>query len=227
MRRAFVQDGDAGVVPIAARLEHRGEGIVPIGLGLAQLLPRAVFELAAPATSPVPETSDPLAVDLEATRRDAEVAGLKAAKEKVEAVIHRYLDAIGGVAEARSLGRRFEAEEIVELALMVAKAVIERESTLDSAPLVQLVEDSLASFDADSPVQIRVAPADRAFIVARRPELLERKVEIVADTSISIGGFVMEASRRRIDASVDSRLEGLRQGLIELLREAPADERSC
>jgi flagellar biosynthesis/type III secretory pathway protein FliH len=107
-------------------------------------------------------------------------------------------------------------ENIVALAIAVARHVVDRELAIDRTVVGQLVLRALDDFPIDQPVRIRVNPNDLLVLDAHgTPSLDElagapgRVAHWVPDARIASGGCVVEGRDRIIDGRVETALERL------------------
>ena len=116
------------------------------------------------------------------------------------------------------------SENVVALAIAVARHVIGREILGDASGVAELVRRALAEFPIDQPMRIRVNPTDLSLLsmqsttgeaVSIAPN---RDVRWMADARILPGGCIVEGRERIIDGRVDTALERLYHRLAE-----PAD----
>lgn len=104
---------------------------------------------------------------------------------------------------------------IVDIALRIAEAVIDREIT-DHALVVDSVRRSLQLSGRERAVEIRVHPDELGCLdeaIAAGLITLPANAELVADAAITRGGCIVDAGDTRIDAQVDSALERVRAAL--------------
>ena len=101
---------------------------------------------------------------------------------------------------------------------MVAKEIVQRELAADRSQLLAVVDRALSSVSADTQLVLRVSPGDANYVRQRRPELLREGVVIVEDKQLTVGGCVVETPAWVLDASIEARLEAVREGLVEILQ---------
>jgi flagellar assembly protein FliH len=190
---------------------------------------------AAPAAQPLFPAPEPAAVDpaeverqIEAARADARAEGERqgwaAAQADIAAALARLGEALDQVgAAARAMSRPY-ASELVELALIVARELVGAEVRRDPGPLVRLVERCLEDVAGESSITVRMHPADRAALLAARPDLARADLRLVEDARLARGGCAVDSTRRLVDARIEERLDQVRDGLRELLEEAAAGE---
>jgi flagellar assembly protein FliH len=193
------------VVSLESRLPGRGRATQPAWLEGRSDSPPA----APPATVPDP------AADLEEARRLAEAEGLRVAQAKVEALVNRYLDGIERLGAAAESARRACAEDIVDLALVVAGELIGQEILSDREIIVKTVDHAIGQA-GDGPIKVRLGRADIEYLQRRRPDVAAI-VQLVEDPQLGVGGCVVETPRCELDASFGTRLAALRERLIALM----------
>ncbi|HWM88581.1 MAG TPA: FliH/SctL family protein [Kofleriaceae bacterium] len=215
-----------------------GDTISPLMQKLPQAVPgsraSAWMSNPAPAASPLfarsgqaPRVLDEAEVArrldeaLAEARASGEREGWQKAEPEIAAAIGRLGDALGTVqATARAMARPYAAE-MVELALIVARELVGAEIRRDPAPLIALVERCLDDVAGESSIIVRLNPADRAVLLAARPELARTTdLRVVEDASLARGGCAVESTRRLVDARLEERLDGVREGLRQLMEEA-------
>jgi flagellar assembly protein FliH len=154
-------------------------------------------------------------------RADGERQGWEKAESDVMAAIGRLGEALDRVhATACAMARPY-ATELVELALIIARELVGAEVRRDPAPLFHLIERCLDEVAGESSITVRLHPADRAALLALRPDLAKTPdVRVIEDPALARGGCAVESSRRLVDARVEERLDNVRDGLRELLEGA-------
>jgi flagellar assembly protein FliH len=184
---------------------------------------RPLFALAKPAAAPDPNAHDG---HLEEARAAAELDGLKSAQEKVETLCERYLDGIGHLADVARDARRPVADEVVALAVVIAREILERELSIDRDRVLETVERILQQVKGDGGVSVRLGRADLAYVTQRRPDLFEAGIRFVEDESIGTGGCVVETLGTVTDATLEKRLAAVGRALSQLLAEEPTEGRA-
>ena len=205
--------------PLHATLPQTGRPSAP------DLLGRTVNVLR-PFLSSVPASNDrpdETSFDVEEIKRRAEQQGLLAAKGKVEALAHRYLDAIARLTAAVHEGSRPDAHQIVELAMIVGRAVVAHELSARHELLLATVESALLAVRDDEAVHVRLGPTDLAYVQQNRPELAQSGVRFVEDATLAIGGCIVESTQRVIDASIEARLASVRAAVTAIFSEVGPD----
>lgn len=104
---------------------------------------------------------------------------------------------------------------LVNLATVLARAVIHRELSLDSSQIRQVVTDAVNSLPSTREnVRIRINPSDQEWVseVATR---LDAEVSVITDESILAGGCKVETRHSLVDYTVEKRFQKAVQAMLE------------
>ncbi len=92
--------------------------------------------------------------------------------------------------------RREAEQDVVALALAVARRVLHRELTVAPEALLGLVKAALDKMEAREVHQVRVSRQDAAMVRQFFEQMgLPQRVEVIADASLAPGGVIFESSR--------------------------------
>ncbi len=203
-RPAFATRPRSAPKPLGGQLPSRGDGPPPAWL--------SVFE--PPEPEPEPEPPAPR-IDVAKLRAEIEAEAERAARARYDESCTRYLAGFQRLEQAVAEARRVEAETTVSLALVVARELCGHELKVDEHALREAIDRALHG-GPDDVVRVRVSPRD--FDRLKVEPLVSDQVSLEPDPALAPGGFVVESDREVLDASVESRLEALRAGLIDVLR---------
>jgi flagellar assembly protein FliH len=149
----------------------------------------------------------------------AEAAANRHAEQRLEPAV-AALDAV--IQELASLRKRLRAEaeeDMVKLAVAIARRVIHRELATDPEAILGIVIAAFHKLSARETHRLRISPADAAVIQEHRVQLsLPPGLDISSDTSLVPGSVVFETSRGELDASVDTQLAEIERGFTDVLR---------
>ena len=150
--------------------------------------------------------------------QQGEAEGRKQAQVQLDAEIQRLGRTVAEMAGLRHAIRREAEEELVRLALAIARRILHRELTVDPEALTGLVRAAVGRVEMRETYRVRthpehVAAVTRCLAQAGAPQ----KIEVVADTSLEKGSAVFETARGTLDASVDTQLAEVQRGLVDLL----------
>ncbi len=178
---------------------------------------------------PPAQDSDPTAewiVRLEQASQQGYAKGLlegeRASTEKANLAMKPTLEGLAkSIAEFASLRRRIRSEaeqDLVKLALAVAKKILHRELTVDPGALAGVVKAALANIDAREVDNIRLNPKDAAALGDLVSTAgLQPNAQIIADLGLTTGAILITTSRGQLDASVSAQLNEIERGFADRL----------
>ena len=135
----------------------------------------------------------------------AKVAGL-------ENVMQQFFDPIAQQDQALE-------EAMLDLVLRISEQVIQRELTLDSSQIKQVVRECLKVLPVGSTaVRVYINPQDFEQIKALR-ERHEEHWKIIEDDDLLPGGCRFESLNTRVDGSIETRIAHIAQQILEQQRE--------
>ena len=128
------------------------------------------------------------------------------------------------IEELSGLRQRFrhEAEEdVVALAIAIARRILHRELTVAPEALLGLVKAALEKMELREVHRVRVSRSDAAMVTQYLEKMgLPRKIEVVADPGLPRGAAILDSSRGALDASVETQLAEIERGFADLVRRA-------
>lgn len=145
-------------------------------------------------------------------------AAAKSAKQ-IEQIMARSVHSIEElVAERRKMRRRLE-EDLVHLAVAVARRVLHRELSVDPDALGGIVRAALDRMDAREVHRLRVHPADAPFVEKHFGDWQAPvQLRLEKDASLERGAIVFDTARGSVDASVETQLREIDRGFTDLVR---------
>ena len=151
--------------------------------------------------------------------RAGSAATMKRATEQVTPVLASLNSLIQELVALRPRVRRDAEAGTVELAMAVARRILNREISVDSEAILGLVKSAVERLNAREIHKLRVSPGDYAVIEAQRTSLsLPPAVEIAPDAALLPGSAIFETARGEVDASIQTQLEEIQRGLADLVR---------
>lgn len=162
--------------------------------------------------------------DLAALEREAftkgyaqgERAGAEASAARAEAMLRRLTQTLDDLQSLRGdLIRRTE-RDVVELALAIAKKVLQREVTLDRDLMLAMARVALDRLADVSTASIRLHPDDYAGVMLGRgpSAVTTHGVQIVADVTVRRGGCVVQSEFGSVDIGVATQIDELTHALF-------------
>jgi len=104
--------------------------------------------------------------------------------------------------------------QLTELAMLLAKHLLKKESCVDHQHIQNLLHESLQYLPLKSrDIRARLNPADIELLKLGELKLDEQSWQCIADASVRAGGCVIESDQSVVDASVENRITQLMQQL--------------
>ena len=122
--------------------------------------------------------------------------------------------------EAREVFLESLEGQVVELAVLIAERVLEREASTDRELLQRTVRRALAKIADRQKLRVQVHPDDAAAMREHRITLLEEfdgaeEIEVEVNEAVTLGGCIVESELMQVDA----RLETLLANVLEELKD--------
>jgi flagellar assembly protein FliH len=157
---------------------------------------------------------------IQAQMREARAAGLaegkKAAAAEIEPVVERLSRGIAELTVCRSRLRKQAEDDLVKLALAIAKRILRRELSIDPDALKGVVAAALERIQARDVCTVHAHPDD-APAIERHIHALGVSTQILPDKSLRRGDLLIDTSRGTLDASLDTQLAEIERGLTDRL----------
>lgn len=152
-------------------------------------------------------------------QRAGEAATHKRLDDQVRTVVEGLAKTVAEISATRSETLRRAEADTVRLAIEISRRVLHRELTLDGSALEALIKAAIAKLRNQEIYRVRVHP-DQEKLMRSCLEQAGRGsgVEVVCDSVQARGGVSFEISRGTLDASVDTQLREIENGLVDHMR---------
>jgi flagellar assembly protein FliH len=117
---------------------------------------------------------------------------------------------------------RHEAEEdVIALAMAIARRILHRELTVAPEALLGLLKAALEKIEVREVHRVRVRPEDAPMVQQHLDKMgLPQRVELIADPGLERGSAILDSSRGALDVSVETQLAEIERGFADLVRRA-------
>src|SRR5262249_50250608 len=123
------------------------------------------------------------------------------------------------LAELRPRLRRQAEADLLKLAFAIARRILHRELNVDPEALRGLIQAALEKLQAQEICRGRVHPSQEQLVRSLLAQSTQTsQVELPADPALDRGAAVFETARGNLDASVETQLREIEQGLSDRLR---------
>ena len=209
------------VAPTVGRFEWLG------GVPVAPIATGPVTEMPTLSSTPLPTLDEVRSAQqshLATLEREAfasgyaagERAGLEAGTKRAEAMLRRLAQTLDELKALRGTLVRQTEQQMVQLALAIARKILRREATVDQDLIVAMARVALERVGECGIATIRLNPEDYASTVQRHGDhWAGSRVKVVADPAVSRGGCMVESEFGFVDASVDAQFEQVAQALAD------------
>ena len=164
---------------------------------------------------------------LEKGTKEGQVAGFEQATKKLEPLLDGLQQALMQLGNLRQNTYRIIEQEVVELALAIARKVICREIEVDKKVVVCVAREALSKVEDPGSVTIKMNPADYQFINDTKYQLSELignidNVTIEPGENIRSGGCIIETNLGEIDARIEQQLQAVEESFRTALENISA-----
>jgi flagellar assembly protein FliH len=173
------------------------------------------------------EQSDRLAAETEAREikarqqgyQEGEAAGAQKAAHQYQQAMQRATHSVQETLAARLRMRQQMEQDLVHLAIEVARRILHRELSVDPQALAGIVHAAISRTEARDLLRVRVAAPDKTIVESCLASMnLPERVEVAADPGLERGSLILETTRGAVDSSVETQLQEIDRGLADLVR---------
>jgi flagellar assembly protein FliH len=182
----------------------------------------------APAAAQAPAAISPEALSIQqqerlaALEREAftkgyaqgERAGLEAGGKRAEAMLRRVAQTLEELGNLRKTLMQQSERQMVQLALTLARRVVQREIRLDPELIAAMAHVAIKKLGISNPSTIRLHPDDYTVVARDGERWAGSNVSVVPDPSIARGGCMVESDFGNIDASLDRQFDEMARALL-------------
>ena len=144
-----------------------------------------------------------------------ELAGGEAAGQRGEAMLHRLTQTLDELTTVRADMIRETERQMVQLALAIARRIVQREISLDPDLMLAMARVALERLGDSARVTVKLHPEDYAAAgAARVAELTSSNVTVVADARLSRGACRVESDMGLLDIGIDAQLQEVGRALL-------------
>lgn len=146
--------------------------------------------------------------------------GKRQAERGLTNVFKALRDAVEDLVTLKEHVLRASEEDLLKLAVMIARKVIHQEITIDRLILAKVVTAAVSNASDRDELVIRLNPEDHRLVSAHKHLYLngcsdDRFVELRADDVIPPGGCIVDTVMGEIDARTDSQVDEILRRLLE------------
>jgi len=151
--------------------------------------------------------------------QEGQAAARREAAAHIEAMNLQLARTIEELSGLRQRFRHEAEEDVVALAIAIARRILHRELTVAPEALLGLLKAALEKIELREVHRVRVSRADAPMVAQHLEKMgLPRPIEVIADPSLQRGSAILDSSRGALDASVETQLAEIERGFADLVR---------
>jgi flagellar assembly protein FliH len=150
-----------------------------------------------------------------------EKAGIESGNEKIESVVNRINKGLSELKKIRQDIYLETEQEIVKLAMAIARKIVCNEITVNKNAVVNVVKEAVKKVDGSERVKVKLSIKDFQFIKNEKPAIIDKitnieNVGFEMDESISDGGCIIETESGDIDARIEKQFQAVEEAFERL-----------
>lgn len=155
---------------------------------------------------------------IQRTRNECETRAQSMLQMEVEPWLKRMAQSIEDIATVKHRYLAESEEQLVHLAVAVARRILYREIQVDSEALFGLIHAATQRAELRELNRILLNPKDHQALLPHLERLqLPPRVQIVSDPALERGAMLLESTSGILDASIQAQLDEVERGFIDLL----------
>jgi len=163
--------------------------------------------------------TDPGASSYQHGFQEGQAAARREAAAHTEAMNLQVARTIEELCGLRQRFRHEAEEDVVALAVAIARRILHRELTVAPEALLGLLKAALEKIELREVHRVRVSRADAPMVAQHLEKMgLPRPIEVIADPGLQRGSAILDSSRGALDASVETQLAEIERGFADLVR---------
>lgn len=162
-------------------------------------------------------------------RADAQAEADAARERMIRGEIERVEALLGELAAARAEMMRRNEEELLELAVALARRVVRVQVATDEGLLLGKLVDCLGQIERSASYVIRVNPGQCAALeslldTVQADLFAGSPFRVLPDERVTRGGLIIEGDRTRLESICEEELDRLEEELFRIHREQEGDD---
>lgn len=151
-------------------------------------------------------------------RQECEAKAHALVQNEVEPWLKRMAQSIEDIGTVKQRYLAESEDQLVRLAVAVARRILYREIQVDTEALLGLVHAATQRSELRELNRILLNPKDHQALLPHLERLrLPPRVEVVSDSALERGALLLESTSGILDASIQAQLDEVERGFIDLL----------
>ena len=150
-----------------------------------------------------------------------EKAGIESGNEKIESVVNSINLGLSELIKIRQDIYLETEQEIVKLAMAIARKVVCNEIRVNKDTVVNVVKEAVEKVEGNEKVKVRLSCKDFQYIKSEKPAIIDKIINIEnvgfeMDDSIPDGGCIIETESGDIDARIEKQFQAVEEAFESL-----------
>ncbi|MCX6613612.1 MAG: FliH/SctL family protein [Acidobacteria bacterium] len=155
---------------------------------------------------------------IQRTRTECETRAQNLLQTEVEPWLKRMAKSIEDIATVKQRYLADSEDQLVRLAVAIARRILYREIQVDTEALFGLIHAATQRSELRELNRILLNPKDHQALLPHLERLqLPPRVEILSDNALERGALLLESTSGVLDASIQAQLDEVERGFIDLL----------
>jgi flagellar assembly protein FliH len=144
--------------------------------------------------------------------------GQEVGERSLEQQIQQFQDLVNALVQEKEELYRLREKELVELVLLISRKIVVRELTVQPEAIQEIVDAGFKLLADTENIKLHLNPKDHELLEQAPQEAWPPEVELVADGTVSPGGFFLETATGEIDGTMKNRWAVVAQVVQEALK---------
>lgn len=137
--------------------------------------------------------------------RQGQKDGQEVGRRGLEEIVQRFETMVAALAEEKERLFHHRERELVELALTVSRKIVSRELRVQPEAIREVLAAAFDVLRESERLRLRVHPQDYEFLKSCAQAPWPPNLEMLADSSLTPGGFSLETDQGEIDGTLETR----------------------
>jgi len=150
-----------------------------------------------------------------------EKAGIESGNEKIESVVNSIKQGLSELKKIRQDIYIETEQEIVKLAMAVARKIVCNEISVNRDTVVNVVKGAVKKVEDNEKVKVKLSRKDFEFIKNEKPAIIDKITNIenagfIMDESVCDGGCIIETESGDIDSRIEKQFQAIEEAFESL-----------
>ncbi len=150
-----------------------------------------------------------------------ERAGIESGNEKIESLVNSIKQTLAELKKIRQNIYIETEQEIVKLAMAIARKIVCNEISLNKDTVVNVVKGAVEKVEGNEKVKVKLSCKDFEFLKNEKPGIIDKITNIenagfIMDESVCDGGCIIETESGDIDSRIEKQFQAIEEAFEDL-----------